>query len=465
MTNLVNSKPPSRPARSDSSRSDWSNDPTRLSLKPNDDTLKYQKTAHRSKASQISGLQKISITLLAAIGVGALGTAILWILSPKSSVYDETADSDVADVPAPPSEEFPEIETDNSHNSSNAASDSSRAVTPPPMSGFSGAGELDVDDFESSPARRQAVDHLSNAITFSSSPELDRVVDEIVGLAASRELSTQSLSVHLIDVDSQAEASYQSHMFRYPASIPKLFWLVAVYALQANGEIPIQPVDFPGTGCRTNLCKMAQKSDNEAASRIVDLITNTTSKQYGSDYSTWVRNRYSINQFFESAGYRGLDVSQKNFPIPYLDMELPKGRDLQMRGNPNNPTRNRLNAQQAAHLMYEIATQRAVSARASQEMLTLLKQDLDPNVWGPEEYDAIQGFFGEGLVQYRDRLKFYSKVGWTQEGRMEVAFIYDTISERAYILAVFGEGLDYGNDWEIFTQISELVYSRLVLNP
>ena len=451
--NLVKSKPPSQPSKYNHRKSNEGLKKTDISR-----PLTYSSSSFEGRSkSKISQIEWIGIAISVALGVGFVGTLTLWLLSPKSPPQEET----IEDIPVPPSQESLDSESRNLEASEDSSSDSSRFATPPPLSGSPGLGEPDLDLDGRNDLPPQAIYNVTSSPEFSSSSELDRIVEELVNLAASRGLSTRSLSIHLIDLNNRTEASYQSDVFRYPASIPKLFWLVSLYGLQANGQIPRQPVDFPFNGCRTDVCKMAQKSDNEAASRIVDLISNTRSNQLEVDYDTWLKRRYSINEFFENAGYQGLDVSQKNFPIPYLEMSLPKGRDLQMRGNPNNPDRNRLTARQAARLMYELAAELAVSAEDSREMLTLLKQDLDPNVWGPEEYDAIEGFFGEGIFPYRDRLSFYSKVGWTQEGRMEVAFIYDS-SGRAYILSVFGEGSDYGDDWEIFKQISERVYSRLV---
>ncbi|NMG58156.1 hypothetical protein E1H12_06365 [Geitlerinema sp. P-1104] len=453
---MVKSKPPSQPSKKNLRKSNEGLKQTEISA-----AINYSSSHGERSQSKLSQLQWISIAISVAIGVGFLGTLTLWLLSPKSPPQEET----IADIPGPHSEESLDSESDDPEASEDSSSGSSRFRSPPPLSGSPGSGEpdFDVGDRSELPTQRtpQAIYNVTSSPQFSSSSELDRIVEELVNLAASRGLSTRSLSIHLIDLNRRTEASYQSDVFRYPASIPKLFWLVSLYGLQANGQIPRQPVDFPLNGCRTDVCKMAQKSDNEAASRVVDLISNTTSSQLEVGYDTWLKRRYSINEFFENAGYQGLDVSQKNFPIPYLEMSLPKGRDLRMRGNPDNPDRNRLTARQAARLMYELAAELAVSSEDSREMLMLLEQNLDPNVWGPEEYDAIQGFFGEGIFQHRDRLRFYSKVGWTQEGRMEVALIQDS-SGRAYILSVFGDGSDYGDDWEIFKQISERVYSQLV---
>jgi hypothetical protein len=296
---------------------------------------------------------------------------------------------------------------------------------------------------------------------FKSSAELQSIVNEVVDLAKNRGLPTDSFSIHLINLTRYTEAGYKSDVFRYPASITKLFWMVAYYSLQADRNIPHQSIDLPQMGCLSTICKLIQKSDNEAASRIVDFITDTTSISHTEDYETWLNKRYSINYFFEKSGYSGINVSQKNFPIPYLGMDSPQGWDLRMRGDTQSPIRNKMTARHAARLMTEIATYQAISKPASMQMMTLLRRDLDPQVWEPEEYNSVEGFLGQGIYKNRQYIDFYSKVGWTHDSRLEVAFIQHKYKNKAYIISVFGDGVAYGDDWEFFPILSQLVYERM----
>lgn len=303
--------------------------------------------------------------------------------------------------------------------------------------------------------------NVTNPTHFNPNDNLQKIVNEVVYTARMRGLPTNSLSIHLIDLNQQTEGTYQADVFRYPASIPKLFWLVAYYSLQAERNIPPQPIDLPQMGCVTTICKLIQKSDNEAASRIVDFITDTTSISHTEDYQTWLNKRYSVNYFFQKSGYSGINISQKNFPIPYLGMNYPQGWDLRMRGDNQPPIRNQMTARHASRLMYEIATYQAVSQTTSMQIMSLLKIDLNPQVWKPEEYDSVDGFLGKGIYQNRQKIDFYSKVGWTNDSRLEVALIHHRSKNRAYIISVFGDGAAYGEDWEFFPIISRLVYERM----
>jgi hypothetical protein len=71
-----------------------------------------------------------------------------------------------------------------------------------------------------------------------------------------------------------------------------------------------------------------------------------------------------------------------------------------MRGEDAEPIRNLITAAQTGRLMYEIVTEQAISKSASQEMLKLLEQNLDPQVWQQEESNPIAGFFRRRFSGY-----------------------------------------------------------------
>ena len=289
---------------------------------------------------------------------------------------------------------------------------------------------------------------------------LQAIVDGVIDRVAQQKLSTSSLSIHLIDVQNQTFAEYRSQIPRFPASIAKLFWTVALFAQVEAGIQPPETIDFTAE-CQSDICKLVKNSDNEAASHILDQLTQTSSQidPAAENYENWLKKRHSINQFFQKAGYKNIDISQKNYPIPELKMEAPQGWDKKMRGDSKRPIRNQITAEQTGRLMYEIVTQKAVSPAASSQMMNLLERDLDPNVWKQQESNPIQGFLGESLAGLD--IRFFSKVGWTSETRFEVAFIESKSGELAYILTVFGTGKEYGENWEIFPLISRSVYDQM----
>jgi beta-lactamase class A len=290
--------------------------------------------------------------------------------------------------------------------------------------------------------------------------DLQGIVNEVVNLSTDKELPKEPLSVTLIDVKSGEFAEYQQQELRFPASVLKLFWMVVLYA-QLQSGILLDKGTFT-----EDLYQMIGKSDNNAASRIVDSITNTESGPELSEeeLQVWLNKREQINQFFQAAGYEGINISQKIYPIYELSLNEPKGRDLQIRSDSQKPNRDLVTTQHAARLMYEIVTGQAVSQKASQVMAQWLTRDLRPEAWkkvGSEtgEFNPIDGFFGESLPT---DVQFLSKAGWTSTSRHEVAFIRTSDGRSAYILAIFASDAAYSKDWQIFPKMSRLVFDRMV---
>lgn len=297
---------------------------------------------------------------------------------------------------------------------------------------------------------------------FNSSKELQSIIDEVITLAQKKDLSTKEISITLIDINKGEVAGYQENILRFPASVAKLFWMVALYS-QFENSILQDPGMFS-----VDLYKMMKESDNEAASRIIDRITDTKSgsELKGTQYQNWLYKRTWINRFFQKVGYQGINISNKTFPISSEMMEQPKGRDLQLRGgNIQNQVRNKISTRQAARLMYEIANQRAFSPEYSQNMITWLDrtEDLKSGSWKNIDpnfhFNPIKGFFGEYFSTISQPVYFASKAGWTSKTRQEVAYIND--GKNAYILAIFAESPDYAQNWKIFPEMSKIVYQKM----
>ncbi len=304
----------------------------------------------------------------------------------------------------------------------------------------------------------QLIYNVKNEPNFQSSQKLQNIVNQLVNFAAAKNLSTDALSITLIDVNSGAISGYQQERLRYPASVVKLFWMVAFYEQKKQG------IWQDEADVNDYLFKMIKKSDNEGASYIVDKITNTQSDAdlKGEDYQTWLNKRKQLNHFFQAAGYQDINLNQKTFPIPYLKEygKSPKGYELKMRGDSNQPTRNKITTKQAARLMYEIVTGQAVSRQYSLEMAELVSQDLKREAWvnidTNWEFNPIRAFLGEGLPP---NIQFLSKAGWTSQTRQEVAFVRD--HNTAYILAIFAEDKAYARNAKIFPQMSKLVFEQM----
>ncbi|XZN96615.1 MAG: serine hydrolase [Microcoleus sp.] len=290
------------------------------------------------------------------------------------------------------------------------------------------------------------------------SQELQVIVDEAVQIAASKGLPVEPLSISLVDVsNSQAHtfAGYQNQTLRFPASVAKLFWMAAFYSAMEKGRIAEKESAFT-----SDLEQMIRVSNNDAASRILDKITDTESgdKLTGESWENWLKKRNQINTFFQSSGYENISLTTKNYPIYYLNQEQPTGRELQLQGESAQPIRNQVTTDQGARLMYEIYTRQAVSSIASRKMAYLLTRDLDPKAWKNDPSNSIQGFLGESLPT---NIYFGSKVGYTSKCRSEVAFVR-TLDDRAiYILVVFADDPAYAKDETIFPAISRSIFDRL----
>lgn len=290
------------------------------------------------------------------------------------------------------------------------------------------------------------------------SQELQAIVDEAAKIAIGKGLSAERLSISLVDVsNSKAHsfAGYQNQTLRFPASVAKLFWMTAFYSAIEKGKITQKESAFT-----SDLEQMIRVSNNDAASRILDKVTDTESggQLAGEELQTWLKKRNQINTFFQSAGYNNINITTKNYPIYYSKQEEPVGRDLQLRGDPSQPIRNQVTTDQAARLIYEIYTRQAVSSIASRKMAYLLTRDLDPKAWKNDPSNPIQGFLGESLPT---NIYFGSKVGYTSSSRSEATFVR-TLDDRAiYILVVFADDPAYAQDETVFPAISRYVFDRL----
>ncbi|ANV85950.1 hypothetical protein AWQ21_15620 (plasmid) [Picosynechococcus sp. PCC 7003] len=300
-----------------------------------------------------------------------------------------------------------------------------------------------------------AQDPLRN---YAPSAQLQGIITEIQGLAQAENLPPEAMSMVLVDLNRQAIASYRPDTFHYPASVPKLFWLVAFYAQVEQGLLNY-------AGYAEDVALMVEQSDNNATSRIIDAMTRTTQTQTSAtpdNFGAWYTQRGQLNGFFQAAGYAGLNITQKTYPITDVEIMEPIGFDLKMRENPEDatkPIRNRLSAYQAARLMAEIAVGEGISPTDNSEILQLLARDLSQDWQSPKTYfNPVQHFFGEGLPP---DTKLYSKAGWTSQGRHEVAYIESADGQQKYVLSVFADHPAYSENETFFPAIAQLVHSKI----
>lgn len=295
--------------------------------------------------------------------------------------------------------------------------------------------------------------------------DLHKIVQGIVTKATERGLPTEALSITLVDLKQSqccAYASYQDEQPRYPASIVKLFWLIALFHQYEAGILA------SGAVSEKDLFEMIHNSDNEAASRVLDAITQTESIKEELELkklNEWGIKRYWTNYFFIKSNFSNINISQKTFPIPYIDLYEPEGADYQIRfpdPTQTQPIRNYLTTKSVARLLFDIERDEAVSPAYIGQVKRLLRRDLNPTAWQDVPYNAIHMFLGEGLPPDTE---FYSKMGWTFNNRNDAAIIKSPDGSHSYILVIFGDDKAFYEDKEFLPLISKFVYEQMSTVP
>jgi len=239
----------------------------------------------------------------------------------------------------------------------------------------------------------------------------------------------------------------------YPASIVKLFYLVAIWEWAEKGMIKTSPE------LERAVRDMIVDSSNDATSLVVDVLTGTTSgpELTSGPFETWKQQRNIVNRYFQSLNWRDLqdiNINQKTW------CDGPYGRDRAFLGELME-NRNMLTTNAAAILLHSIIGGVAVSAKASQEMMGLIKRSLEPVELEAEPENQVTGFLGSGLPL---EATLWSKAGLTSQVRHDVAYI-EIPNLRPYLLVVFTEGKENSKNEEILPFISrQFVEAMKVLN-
>ncbi|MEG5159206.1 serine hydrolase [Microcoleus sp. AT3-A2] len=239
----------------------------------------------------------------------------------------------------------------------------------------------------------------------------------------------------------------------YPASIVKLFYLVAVWEWAQKGMIQTSPE------LERAVRDMIVDSSNDATSLVVDALTGTTSGPELSPgpFESWKQQRNIVNRYFQSLDWselQNINVNQKTW------CDGPYGRERACLGELME-NRNMLTTNAAARLLHSIIGGVAVSAQASQEMMGLMKRTLDPAELEADPENQVTGFLGGGLPE---SAKLWSKAGLTSQVRHDAAYI-EISGLRPYLLVVFTEGKENSKNEEILPFISrQFVEAMKVLN-
>src|SRR5438552_41550 len=289
------------------------------------------------------------------------------------------------------------------------------------------------------------------AVDYSRSASLQDLVNQAAHTAltkfADKKLAENQLSITLIDLrDAQhpMAASFRGNERIYPASVVKLFYLVAVHRWLEDKKI--QETDELKRAVRD----MIVDSSNEATQYVVDVLTQTTGgfELSSKEMEEWQYKRNAVNRYYSSLGFTNINVNQKTF------CEDAYGREKVSRG-PNGENRNKLTTDATARLLSEIVTGRAVNATRSAQMMELLKRDFSGT--STDNDDQGHGFTGIAL-QGVSGAKLWSKAGWTSTTRHDAAYI-ELPNGATFVLVTFT--VDHANEREIIPTVARVVIDRM----
>ncbi|MFO1460058.1 MAG: serine hydrolase [Verrucomicrobiota bacterium] len=285
------------------------------------------------------------------------------------------------------------------------------------------------------------------------SPVLDalvtRAVQGVLTSFAAQGLRTNEIAVTLVNMTDSSRptwASYRGGELIYPASVVKLFYLVAAHQWMEEGRLEDTPE------LRRALRDMIVDSYNEATHYVVDLLTGTTSGPELTEDSlrAWSDQRNAVNRYYQSLGFGGINVNKKPWG------EGPYGREMQAIQR-FEPKRNWLTTDATARLLASVAAGRMVTADRSRQMMELLRRDVFAPVKDPE--DQTHGFTGIALLDpRREGGRLWSKAGWTSETRHDAAYL-ELPDGRKFVLVVFTTG--HANERNIIPGVVRLVVDGL----
>lgn len=268
---------------------------------------------------------------------------------------------------------------------------------------------------------------------------LNEAVSDAIGKA--KDFKPEEIAATIIDLrdaENAKIAEVRGAEKIYPASVVKMFYMVALEQLLEEGKVKSTPELERG------LKDMIVDSSNEATQYILDVITDTSSggELPEKEYKIWSDKRNAVNRFYSSLGYTNINVNQKTF------CEDAYGREQQFRGY-KGENRNKLNTTATARLMAEIVLGRVANAEKTQKMLNLLKRE--PFAETKDNDDQAHGFSGKALIDMNLKdARIWSKAGWTSSTRHDVAYI-ETADGLKFVICIFTE--NHASDRETLPRI------------
>ncbi|MGF1461044.1 MAG: serine hydrolase [Leptolyngbyaceae cyanobacterium] len=229
-------------------------------------------------------------------------------------------------------------------------------------------------------------------------------------------------------------ASYRGVELVYPASVVKLFYLVAAHEWMEREMVPTTPE------LERALKDMIVESSNDATGFIVDVLSGTTSgpELPAGPFATWQAQRNIVNRYFASLQWPELDtinVNQKTW------CDGPYGRERLFLGE-TYENRNMLTTEATARLLHSIVGGVAVSGARSQTMMSLMCRSLDPQALAADPENQVTGFLGAGLP---GSAALWSKAGLTSKVRHDAVYV-ELAGYVPFQLVAFIEGTEHSQN-------------------
>jgi hypothetical protein len=276
----------------------------------------------------------------------------------------------------------------------------------------------------------------------------DRVVCAALRKFSGSGLAADRLALTLVVPDGTSATgwNHRGDCPVYPASVIKLFYLVAAHAWRAEGRLPAsRELDRA-------LSAMVRQSSNDATNHIVDLLSGAVGgpELPAAAFKRWIARRQAVNRYFRSwrwPEFDAVNVLQKTWD------EGPYGRQQQARTRLRNG-RNILTTNATARLLWAIDRGAVVSRAASRAMLSLLARD-PAAAEGAD--NQVVGFLGEGLPPGS---RLWSKAGWTSDTRHDAAVV-ELPNGRRFICVAFTEGRAQSTNLKLLPFLSRRLATEL----
>lgn len=277
---------------------------------------------------------------------------------------------------------------------------------------------------------------------------VNRAANETLSKFSAKGIKPENLAVTVIDLRNPSQlktGNFHGEEKIYPASVSKMFFLVALHQWLENGKLKMSPALQKATK------DMIVDSSNEATQYIVDALTETSNGEElsGKAFEKYAFKRNVVNRYFSSLNYQNIVINQKTY------CEDLYGRERQFWNEGKN--RNYLTTNATARLMAEIALRKAVTANRSEQMLELMKRDWEGEVKDAE--DQSHGFTGIALKDLGLKgTKLWSKAGWTSNARHDVAYL-ETPDGLKFVICVYTE--KFAKERDILPNVAKIVLQNI----